>query len=185
MIALSMGVAAALGMATPRPAQAQRPFRLLLGLSAPKEHQTFAAPYVSPFAEQRSERSSAGVLHLAYDLPKRQQISNLPPLILSAYYDYASYVEDVPSYSVSGVFATFPTTRSVAVYQGFGAMLRAPYSWGYAGAGLGLYNGSVGGKIFTGLQGRGSLFLELSWTLLARPNAVGNPYPVFGVGLRL
>jgi hypothetical protein len=178
-------------VALPRPAQAQRqgrPFRLLLGLSAPKEHRTSASGDI--FGGAYSDRTSAGALHLAYDLPvdlsQGRQASRLPPLILSAYFDSASYADDAPSPSAgSGIALPSFNIQTTEAYQGFGAMLRAPYSWGYAGAGLGLYKGGVGGKVFVGLQGRGSVFAELSWTLLSRPGVAGNPYPVLGLGIRL
>jgi len=173
---ITVGLLAMAIAGSAREARAQRPLRIALGETHLRQtFETFSFTGGSP--SYRTENPRYLQIGISYDVLRRGKIGEQARIFGAAYYDGATNIDGYGGAADSGTYD--PVNFA---YSGGGFAIRAHNTFGYIGGGLGYYRGGVGGKLFAGLQGRGTTFTEIALTRTAhdRPASLA-----VLVGLRL
>lgn len=166
-----------------KPAQAQRPLRLTLGITTPVDHRD------NSFESYRSRWGAFGV--------GSYSIKEGPLLKAGVSYDVKrARREGQPAYSVYLDSGTLIAALD-SYYTGMGAAARFERpSGGYIGLGLGMYRlrprgeyrleeTRIGFRPFLGTQGRSSFFVEIDATITGEVSGKSFSNAAVALGLRL
>lgn len=180
-----------IGASTTKPAQAQRPLRLTLGVSTPVTHGDSSS---SRLGRQgfggfggggaRSYTATTGPLvraGISYDVKPGQDGRPAYNLYLDSGTLIGGFFETVSNYAAVGASARFEKPSGLYYGAGLGMYRLSPRGRNYAPD-----NGIKPGlRLFVGRQGSGSVFVEIDATLTGKVNGEGFTNSALLLGLRL